>query len=116
VDTLDSSEKNANTRYGILNVERRKYPRFSVDLPIEYYRIGSSSSLAGRPINLDEGGLLIYFQEQMEMGQHLRLKLFFSMNSKMNTIELVAEVVWVDIHIDEGWGDYRSGVKFVDIS
>jgi hypothetical protein len=52
----------------------------------------------------------------MEIGQRLRLRLFFSMDSKMNTIELLAEVVWVDIHVDEGWGDYRSGVKFVDIS
>ena len=116
MDTLDSPEKEAKTRYGILNVERRKYPRFSVDLPIEYYRIGSTSSLAGRALNLGEGGLLIYFPEQMEIGQRLRLKLFFSMDSKMNTIELLADVVWVDIHIDEGWGDYRSGVKFVDIS
>jgi c-di-GMP-binding flagellar brake protein YcgR len=116
VNTLDSTEKEAKTRYGILNVERRKYPRFSVDLPIEYYRIGSTSSLAGRTRNLGEGGLLIDFPEQMEIGQRLKLRLFLSMDSKMNTIELLVDVVWVDIHIDEGWGDYRSGVKFVDIS
>lgn len=116
MDTLDSPEKEAKTHYGILNVERRKYPRFSVDLPVEYYRIDSTTGLAGRAYNFSEGGLLIYFQEQMEIGQRLRLRLFFSMGSKLNTIELLVEVVWVDIHIDEGWGDYRSGVKFVDIS
>ena len=116
MDTLDSPEKESKPHYGILNVERRKYPRFSVDLPTEYYRIDSTPVLTGRALNIGQGGLLIYFPEQMEIGQRLRLRLFFSTGSKLNTIELLAEVVWVDLHIDEGWGDYRSGVKFVDIS
>jgi len=25
-------------------------------------------------------------------------------------------VVWEDIHLGKGWGDYRVGVKFIDIS
>jgi c-di-GMP-binding flagellar brake protein YcgR len=29
---------------------------------------------------------------------------------------VLAEVVWMDIHLGEGWGDYRCGVKFIDIS
>jgi metallophosphoesterase superfamily enzyme len=52
----------------------------------------------------------------MEIGQHLRLKLFFASGSELNAIEIIAEVVWMDIHLGKGWGDYRSGVKFVDIS
>ena len=28
----------------------------------------------------------------------------------------VAQVAWIDIHLGEEWGDYRSGVKFIDIS
>ena len=36
VETLKSPEKEAKIHYGVLNVEKRKYPRFSVDLPIEY--------------------------------------------------------------------------------
>ena len=87
-----------------------------MDLPVEYYQINSSISQTGRSLNASEGGLLIYFPEQMEIGQHLNLKLFFSLGSELNTIELLAEVVWIDIHSGEGWGDYRSGVKFIDIS
>jgi c-di-GMP-binding flagellar brake protein YcgR len=67
-------------------------------------------------VSVSEGGLLIYFPEQMEIGQHLRLKLFFASGSELNAIEIIAEVVWMDIHLGKGWGDYRSGVKFVDIS
>ena len=34
----------------------------------------------------------------------------------MNTIETLVQVVWIDIHLGEGWGDYRTGVRFVDIT
>ena len=52
----------------------------------------------------------------MEIGQHLKMKLFFSAGSDLNAIEMVTEVVWEDIHLGKEWGDYRFGVKFVDIS
>ncbi len=34
----------------------------------------------------------------------------------MSAIEALVQVVWIDIHLGEGWGDYRTGVKFVDIT
>ena len=113
---METEEKEAKPRTGVVSLEKRKYPRFSIDLPIEYYRINSSVSQTGRALNISEGGLLIYFPEQMEIGQHLRLKLFFSLGSELNTIEMLAEVVWMDIHLGKDWGDYRSGVKFIDVS
>ena len=103
------------SRYGTVNFESRRHPRFNVDLPIEYNRIDSSISYTGRALNLSEGGLLIYFPEEMDVSQYLRLKLFLSLGSESNTIEVLAEVVWMDIHLDKG-GDYRCGVNFIDIS
>jgi c-di-GMP-binding flagellar brake protein YcgR len=103
-------------RIGIVNIERRKYPRFSIDLPIEYYPVLSSGTHTGRTINASEGGLLVYLPQKMEIGQHLRLKLFFHSGSNMNTIEMTGEVVWIDIHLETNWGDYRTGLKFIDIS
>jgi len=113
---METEEKETKPRTGVVSFEKRKYPRFSIDLPIEYYRINSSVSQTGRALNISEGGLLIYFPEQMEIGQHLRLKLFFSLGSELNTIEMLAEVVWMDIHLGKDWGNYRSGVKFIDVS
>ena len=113
---METEEKVTKPRTGIVNFERRKYPRFSVDLPVEYYQINSSISQTGRALNASEGGLLIYFPEEMEIGQHLKMKLFFASGSELNTIETLVEVVWVDIHLDKDWGDYRCGVKFIDIS
>ena len=109
-------KKDTRPRIAIVNFERRKYPRFSVDLPVEYYRINPSTRKTAHALDASEGGLLIYFHEQMDIGQLLNLKLFFSSGSELNTIEIIVEVVWKDLHLGEGWGDYRSGVKFIDIS
>ncbi len=113
---MDLQGKETSRRYAILNLERRKHPRFSVDLSIEYYRTDRLAGAFGRVLDISQGGLLIYFYERMEIGQHLRLKLSFSLGSELKTIQFLAEVVWVDLLIDEDLEDNRTGVKFVDIS
>ena len=109
-------EKGIKPRFGIVNFERRKHPRFNIDLPIEYYLIPSTIGGSGQAINVSEGGLLVYLTEKVGIGQHLQLKLFFPSGSELKTIEMVAEVVWVDIHLGKGWGDFRSGLRFIDIA
>jgi c-di-GMP-binding flagellar brake protein YcgR len=113
---METEEKKAKPRKGMANVERRRYPRFNLDLPLEYFQIHSSIGHTGRGLNISEGGLLIYFPEEIEVSQYLRLKLFLSLDSELNTIEVLAEVVWRDIHLGQGWGDYRCGVRFIDVS
>ena len=103
-------------RIGIINFEKRKHPRFNVDLPVEYTRVESTLRQTGRALNASEGGLLIYFPERMEIGQQLHVKLYFSTGSDLESVECLVEIVWVDIHLGESWGDHRSGVKFVDVS
>jgi c-di-GMP-binding flagellar brake protein YcgR len=109
-------EKGKKPRIGIANLERRKHPRFAVDLPIEYFPIDSSIGHSGRLINLSEAGLLVYFPERIGIGQHLKMKLFFSSGPELHTVEIVSEVVWEDICLEKDWGDYRFGVRFVDIA
>lgn len=109
-------EKGEKPRFGVVNLERRRHPRFTVNLPIEYYQIDPSIRQTGRLMNASEEGLLVYLPEQMEIGQHLKMKLFFSLGSDLNIIEILAEVIWEDIHLGKDWGDYRFGVSFIDIS
>jgi len=111
---VQNKEKEPKPRYGTVNFERRKYPRFHADLPIEYYRIDSSVGHTGEALNISEGGLMICFPELMGMGQYIRLKLFSPSGSELNTIEVLAKVVGVDIY--EGWRDYRCGVNFINVS
>ena len=109
-------EKAIKPRYGIVNLERRKHRRFNIDLPVEYYLVESPTARSGRAANVSEGGLLIYFPQKVEIGQQLHLKLFFPSGSELNTIEMLAEVAWADTYLGKDWGDYRSGVQFIEIS
>jgi c-di-GMP-binding flagellar brake protein YcgR len=114
-DSMRKEEGETKPRYGTVNFEKRKHPRFSVDLPVEYGRADVSIK-TGHATNASEGGLLLYLSEQMEIGNHLRLKLFFTMGSELHAVETLVEVAWVDIYLGEDWGDYRTGVRFVEIS
>ena len=111
----EEKEEETKPRYRTLNFEKRRYPRFSVDFPMEYTRKHLVVK-QGRVINASEGGLLVYFPEQMEIGQHLRLKLFLTSGSELNMMEVVNRVVRMDVDSGKDWGDYRTGVEFVDIS
>jgi c-di-GMP-binding flagellar brake protein YcgR len=111
----EEEKQTTKPRYGTVNFERRKYPRFNVDLPVEYSKPDLISK-PGRATNVSEGGLLLYFPERMEIGQHLSLKLFFSFGLELKTIETLVQVVWMDIDPGKDWGEYRTGVKFLDIS
>jgi c-di-GMP-binding flagellar brake protein YcgR len=113
---METEEQKKQPRYGTVNFERRKHPRFSVDLPVEYYKLGSLLKHDGKAMNSSQGGLLVYFSEPLQIGQYLRLKIFLSSGSKLRAIEPIAEVTWKDIHLDERGGDYRTGVRFCDIS
>jgi c-di-GMP-binding flagellar brake protein YcgR len=113
---MKTEEKETKPRYGIANLERRRYRRFPVRLPIEYYRADSPINQTGQALDASEGGLQILFPEQMEIGQNLNLKLFFSSGSNLNTIEALAEVVWINTQLGEGEKHYRSGVRFINMS
>ena len=108
-------EENSKPSFGSVNFERRKHPRFSIDLPVEYWKMDSSVSAISRTGDISEGGLLLYFPEQIEYGQVLRLKLFFQSGNELSRIEAKAEVVWKESPFEEG-GACRAGVKLVEIS
>ena len=112
---MGKEDREIEPRFGMVNFERRRHPRFALDLPIEYWKIRNSKSCPSRCTNVGEGGLLVLLSEQLEIGQNLRLNLFVDAGPDLNAIEAVVEVVWKDIHVGKD-GEYRTGVKFLDIS
>ncbi len=103
-------------KQGMADSDRRKYQRFEIDLPVRYTRPEVSASGYGRAINVSEGGLLMYSAEQMDIGQHLKSKIFFLQGAELDTIEMKTCVIWTDLQLNEAWGDFRSGLKLTDIS
>jgi len=117
---MDTKGKEDTPRFGIGNFERRKYPRFSIDLPIEYYRTESSIPGSGRTGDISEGGLLVYLSERVEVGEHLKVILFFtSISESINAVETLAEVVWVvleNLETNGLLGNYKCGLRFIDVN
>ncbi len=109
------SENVKKLRSGIVNFERRKHPRISVDLPIEYSRIENAADPRnGRAANASHGGLLVYLPELVPVGQPLRLIIYFSIPT-IQKVEMTAEVAWVDIPMGEKPSEYRAGLRFMEI-
>ena len=96
--------------------ERRKHPRFNVDLPVKYSRTHRFFKRA-HAVNASEGGLLVNIPEKMEINQSLTLQLFFPSRPELYTLETQVRVVWNGIHMRKDWTwDYRTGVRFVGFS
>jgi c-di-GMP-binding flagellar brake protein YcgR len=107
-------EPKAKKRTGVAKIEERKHPRFLLNLPIEYARVDSDARQTGYTFNTSEGGLMVNLPENLEAGQLLKIRVFFSWGMDISSIEILCQIVWTD-HApgDEG---YRSGVKFLEFS
>ena len=111
-----ATENEKKVRSGIVNFERRRHPRISVDLPIEYLRLDNfPGPRNGRAANASEGGLLVFLPELLQVGQMLKIMIYFSI-PKIQSVDLVAEVVWIDIPIGGKPAEYRAGLRFSEIS
>ena len=113
---MEKDPKEIKPRFGTVNFERRRHPRFSIDLPAEYWPIGNSKNRLGRTGDISEGGLLLYLPDDIGVGQRIRVKLFFGTGPKLESIEAIVQVVWKDFHLGPKDDYHRLGVKFVDIS
>jgi len=100
---------------GVLAIEKRKHPRYSVELPLNYARINGKENLGGIVANASEGGLLVYLPERMEIGTLLKIEIFYLKGLELDTIKAVAKVVWSDLAAKESWGEYRYGLQFQSI-
>jgi c-di-GMP-binding flagellar brake protein YcgR len=102
-------------KMGVLAIEKRKHPRFSVELPLDYSRVKGKEVLGGMVANASEGGLLAYLPERIEIGTSLRIEIFYVRGLELNTIKAVGKVVWADLAARESWGEHRYGLQFENI-
>ena len=58
---------------------------------------------------------MLFLGEPVEAGANLRIKVFFPSEAKLNSIEVLAEVVWTEIAFGKE-KDHRCGVRFVEIA
>ena len=110
-----NNQSSPQTRMGVLAIEKRKYPRFSVELPLDYSRFNGKETLGGMVANASEGGLLVYLPEKIEIGALLKVEIFYVRGLELDTIKAVAKIVWCDLAARESWGEHRYGLQFQSI-
>lgn len=99
------------SKEGIFIVERRKHPRFRVELPLGY-SIESVERHGGVAANASKSGLLVYLPEAIFVGSLLKIEILFAKGSELNSVSATAKVVWSDLAPEEICGQYRYGLKF----
>ncbi len=113
MDKLESNNPSISQhKLGVLAVDRRKHPRFSVELPLDYCRVDGRETYGGIVANASEGGILVYLPERMEMGAVLKIEIFYVKGLELDTIKAIAKVVWSDLAVKASWGEYRYGLQF----
>jgi c-di-GMP-binding flagellar brake protein YcgR len=116
MDKMNQNNQSASqTKMGVLAIEKRKYPRFSVELPLDYSRVDGKETFGGMVANASEGGLLVYLPERVEIGALLKIGIFYVRGLELDTIKAVGKVVWCDLAARESWGEHRYGLQFQSI-
>ncbi len=112
----EKNRKDQEGRSGVVSIERRKFPRFIVDLPMKYSEVKGRKKQGGIAHDASEGGLLVYLQERFPIGTKLKIEVFFSHGFRLTPIKAEAEIVWADISgSSKGWGEFKYGLKFINI-
>jgi c-di-GMP-binding flagellar brake protein YcgR len=107
--------KDLGGKSGVVSIEKRRFPRFNVDLPMKYSEVKVRKKQGGIAHDASEGGLLVYLQEKFPIGTKLKIEVFFSHGLRLTPIRAQAEIVWADIRGPEDWGEYKYGLKFINI-
>jgi len=105
-------KRKTESKEGIFVVERRKNPRISVELPLDYSLVDTQENFGGIATNMSEGGLLVYLPESIKLGSLLRIEILFVKGSELSSISGIAKIVWSDLAPKRMWGEYRYGLEF----
>ena len=111
----EKSKEDLEGKSGVVSIEKRRFPRFNVDLPMKYSEVKVRKKQGGIAHDASEGGLLVYLQEKFTIGTKLKIEVFFSHGFRLTPIRLQAEIVWADIRGPEDWGEYKYGLRFINI-
>ncbi len=111
----DLQDLGPQKKMGVLAIEKRRYPRYSVELPLDYSRTHERETYGGIVANASEGGLLVYLPEVMKIGDFLKIEVFYANGLELNSIKAIAKVVWCDLAAKESWGEHRYGLQFESI-
>jgi len=96
--------------------EKRKHPRVDLNLPLEYRESSAPHVSGALVVNASESGLLVHSIKNIPTGTKLNIAVLFPKRFELSNLEVLAEIVWKDIHLEENLEGYHFGLKFIHIS
>ena len=97
------------------NKERRRYPRFSIDLPLEYREMGDSCLRGAIVVNASEGGFLIESPRDIPVGTELSITVLYPMGCELANFKVTAKIVRKEPYWKKGWKGYQYGLELIQI-
>jgi hypothetical protein len=97
------------------NKDKRKCPRYYMDWPLEYRVINDPDAYGGIVVDGSEIGLRIHSVQDIPIGTKLNITVLFPKEFQLTNFEVVAEIVWKDLCLNEDWNGYQYGLKFIQI-
>ena len=95
--------------------DRREYPRFLLDLPLEYLVTNAPKAHGGLVVNISEIGLLIRSVKNMSIGTELKVAVLFPKEYELANFDVLTKIVRKDLVWEEDWEGYEYGLKFLRI-
>jgi len=103
------------------NREKRSYPRFIIDLPLEYRITDVPCLRGGIVVNASEGGFLIETTRDIPVGTELNVTVLFPKGFELADFRVLAKIVWKELYYkedmkgDQCWKGYQYGLEFIQI-
>lgn len=95
--------------------DRRKSQRMILDLPLEYRVIDVPYAHGGLVVNASKLGLLVQSVKSLPVGTKLNIAVLFPKGFELANFEVLAEILWKDLHWEEDWEGYQYGLRFLQI-
>jgi hypothetical protein len=97
-------------------VERRKYERYLINLPLNFKVSENTNVYPALSINASEAGLLIQTLKNMTIGTRIYIEVLFAKGFELSNLQGMADIIWKDDYVWDSFKGYKYGLKFVQIS
>ena len=103
------------------NKEKRRYPRFLIDLPLEYRDMDDSHARGGIVANASETGFLMESGKDIPIGTELNIAVLYLEGFELANFKVTGKIVWKEPYSKEDgkgkiyWEGYQYGLEFTQI-
>jgi hypothetical protein len=83
--------------------ERRRHPRFVIDLPLKYRKVGEANSRGTYTGDVSRMGLLISSVDNILVGTELEVCVFYADEYRLDIFKLLTRIVRKQAHSKPNW-------------